>query len=46
MERYKLNAQQAFLVLTRASSSSNRKLREVAEDLTISGEIAGVKRPA
>ncbi|MDI3213003.1 GAF and ANTAR domain-containing protein [Arthrobacter sp. AL12] len=46
MERYKLSAQQAFLVLTRASSSSNRKLREVAEDLTISGEIAGVKRPA
>ena len=45
MERYKLSAQQAFLVLTRASSSSNRKLREVAEDLTISGEIAGVKRP-
>ncbi|MCB5292020.1 GAF and ANTAR domain-containing protein [Arthrobacter sp. SO3] len=46
MERYKLSAQQAFLVLTRASSSSNRKLREVAEHLTISGEIAGVERPA
>lgn len=44
MERYKLSAQQAFLVLTRTSSSSNRKLREVAEHLTISGEIAGVKR--
>ena len=39
MERYKITAQQAFLVLTRASSSSNRKLREVAEDLTSSGEI-------
>lgn len=46
MERYKLSAQQAFLLLTRASSSSNRKLREVAEDLTISGEFAGVNRGA
>lgn len=40
MERYKITAQQAFLVLTRASSSSNTKLREVAEHLTSSGEIA------
>lgn len=39
MERYKISAQQAFLVLTRASSTSNRKLRDVAEDLTVSGEI-------
>lgn len=39
MERYKITAQQAFLVLTQASSSSNTKLREVAEHLTNSGEI-------
>ena len=43
MERYKINAQQAFLVLTRASSSSNSKLRDVAELLTRSGEIASAK---
>ncbi|WP_427170790.1 GAF and ANTAR domain-containing protein [Arthrobacter sp. 92] len=45
MERYKITAQQAFLVLTKASSSSNIKLREVAEDLTSSGEIPTAKRP-
>jgi hypothetical protein len=45
MERYKINAQQAFLVLTRASSSSHTKLREVAEQLTSSGEIDTAKRP-
>jgi AmiR/NasT family two-component response regulator len=39
MERYKINAQQALLVLTRASSRSNSKLRDVAEHLTKSGEI-------
>lgn len=45
MERYKITAQQAFLVLTRASSSSYTKLREVAEHLTSSGEIATAQRP-
>lgn len=39
MERYKITAQQAFLLLTRASPSSITKLREVAEHLTSSGEI-------
>ncbi|WP_427175246.1 GAF and ANTAR domain-containing protein [Arthrobacter sp. 92] len=39
MERYKITAQQAFLVLTRASSSSNTKLRDVAEHLCSSGEV-------
>lgn len=43
MERYKISAQQAFRILTRASSSSNRKLREVAEHLTSSGEITTAK---
>lgn len=39
MGRYKISAQKAFLVLTRASSTSNRKLRDVAEDLINSGEL-------
>jgi GAF domain-containing protein len=43
MERYKITAQQAFLLLSRASSELNIKLRDVAEQLTISGEM-GKKR--
>lgn len=43
MERYKITAQQAFLLLSRASSELNVKLRDVAEKLTISGEMA--KKP-
>jgi hypothetical protein len=39
MERYKITAQEAFLLLSRASSDMNVKLREVAEDLTVSGEM-------
>lgn len=39
MERFKISSQQAFQVLTRASSESNIKLREVADHLTRSGEI-------
>jgi GAF domain-containing protein len=39
MERFKISSQQAFQVLTRASSESNTKLREVADHLTSSGEI-------
>jgi GAF domain-containing protein len=40
MERYKVTAQQAFLLLSRASSELNIKLRDVAEQLTVSGEMA------
>ncbi|MCB5291372.1 GAF and ANTAR domain-containing protein [Arthrobacter sp. SO3] len=40
MERYKITAQQAFLLLSRASSELNLKLRDVAEQLTVSGEMA------
>lgn len=43
MERYKITAQQAFLLLSRASSELNIKLRDVAEQLTVSGEMA--KKP-
>lgn len=39
MERYKITAEQAFLLLTRASSRSNVKLRDIAEHLASSGEV-------
>lgn len=39
MERFKISHQQAFQILTRASSESNTKLRNVAENLALSGEI-------
>jgi hypothetical protein len=45
MERYKITAEQAFLLLTRASSRSNIKLRDVAEHLASSGEIAMKRLP-
>lgn len=40
MERFKITSQQAFLLLSRASSELNIKLRDVAERLTVSGELA------
>lgn len=40
MERYKITSQQAFLLLSRASSELNIKLHEVAERLTVSGELS------
>ncbi|MDF9278855.1 ANTAR domain-containing protein [Arthrobacter sp. EH-1B-1] len=39
MERYKITAQQAFVILTKASSLSNVKLRDVAIHLASTGEI-------
>jgi GAF domain-containing protein len=45
MERYKITAQQAFLVLVRASTRSNRKLRDVAGHLTSCGEITAESPP-
>ena len=39
MERYKITAEQAFVVLSRASTRSNIKLREIADHLASSGEI-------
>ena len=41
MERYKLTSAQAFGLLTRTSSHTNRKLRDIAEDLTETGELPG-----
>lgn len=46
MERYKLTAEQAFLLLSRASSRANIKLRDIAEHLTSSGEFITPKLPA
>jgi GAF domain-containing protein len=40
MERFKITAQQAFLLLSRASSEMNIKLHDVAEHLTVSGEMS------
>lgn len=42
MERYGLNAQQAFALLVRASQHRNLKLRDLAAELTRTGQIAGV----
>ncbi|MGQ1795852.1 GAF and ANTAR domain-containing protein [Kocuria oceani] len=39
MERYKITAQQAFLLLSTASSRANLKLRDVAEQLTTTGTL-------
>ena len=39
MERYKLTADQAFQLLARASMTTNRKVRDIAEDLVRTGEL-------
>jgi GAF domain-containing protein len=41
MERYKITAEQAFTLLTHASQRTNVKLRDVAEELTSTGVLAG-----
>jgi GAF domain-containing protein len=40
MERYKLTADQAFQLLARASMTTNKKLREVADYLVQTGELS------
>jgi hypothetical protein len=45
MERYQIDAQQAFALLVRASQHRNRKLRDLAAELTTTGQIAGVTPP-
>ena len=46
MERYQITADRAFLLLTRVSQNSNRKLHDVAAELAESGTIAGpIGRP-
>ena len=39
MERHRITADEAFAVLTRASQTSNRKLADVAEELTATGAL-------
>ena len=39
IERYKLTADQAFQLLARASMTTNRKLRDIADDLVRTGEL-------
>jgi GAF domain-containing protein len=52
MERHKLTADQAFQALSRASMNSNRKVRDIADDLVHTGELPVVapraegRRPA
>ncbi len=41
MERYKITADQAFGLLVRTSSVTNRKLRDIAEALSSTGELPG-----
>jgi GAF domain-containing protein len=41
MERFKVTSEQAFTVLTHASQRSNVKLRDIAEELTATGELRG-----
>lgn len=45
MERHKITADQAFQLLVRASSTGNRKIRDLADELTRTGEDPGVGRP-
>ena len=40
MERYRIDGARAFQVLTRISSSSERKLREVADELVRTGHVS------
>jgi GAF domain-containing protein len=40
MERYKLTSPQAFAMLASASQNSNRKLRDVAEEVVTTGEFS------
>lgn len=42
MERYKLDDQQAFEALVAVSQHTHRKLREVAEELRMTGELPGI----
>jgi GAF domain-containing protein len=41
MERYKITADQAFGVLVRTSSVTNRKLRDIADQLCATGQLPG-----
>lgn len=42
MERYSLTEHEAFRLLIESSSRTNRKLRDVADELVVSGELPGI----
>jgi GAF domain-containing protein len=44
MERFKLNADQAFQMLVAVSQHEHRKLREIADDLASTGDLPDVAR--
>jgi GAF domain-containing protein len=45
MERHKLTAGRAFRLLADASMHTNRKVRDVAENLVLTGELTDAQRP-
>ena len=45
MERYKIDDQRAFSLLVRVSQQSNRKLRDVASELTATGHLSQAPQP-
>src|SRR5215213_4217288 len=45
MERYKISPERAFLVLTRVSQGSNRKLHDMAAELVRQGTVPGIPAP-
>ena len=45
MERYKISPERAFLVLTRVSQNSNRKLNDIANELVRYGTVPGIPAP-
>ena len=45
MERYKIGPERAFLVLTRVSQTSNRKLHDIATELVRHGTVPGIPAP-
>ncbi|MHA7192081.1 GAF and ANTAR domain-containing protein [Arthrobacter sp. MDT2-16] len=40
MERYKLSTHEAFVLLTAAATTTNRKLTDIAEELVLTGHLA------
>ena len=45
MERYKISPERAFLVLTRVSQNTNRKLNDIATELVRYGTVPGLPAP-
>jgi AmiR/NasT family two-component response regulator len=45
MERYAIDGDQAFRLLTRISQSSNRKIRDIADELISTRRIQGLRPP-